>query len=93
MDTSGLKENFKNQLKEIDEKIEQIQSELTKAREYKTKLVGGLETLELLEQQSSADVPPPIPDSYVPPVETDDPSDEKYKTDGEGKVYTTEVGN
>lgn len=52
MDTSVLKENFTNQLKEIDEKISQIQGELSKAQEYKLKLQGGLETLELLEQSS-----------------------------------------
>jgi len=51
MDTTGLKENFKNQLKEIDEKIAQIQAELTKAQEYKLKLQGGLETLDLLQNQ------------------------------------------
>lgn len=52
MDTTALKENFHNQLKEIDEKLTQIQSELSKAQEYKLKLQGGLETLELLEKQT-----------------------------------------
>jgi hypothetical protein len=53
MEISGmneLKENFMNQMREIDEKISQIQAELTKAQEYKIKLQGGLETLELLEK-------------------------------------------
>ena len=54
MAVTDLKANFQNQLKEIDEKIEQIQGELVKAKEYKLKLVGGLETLELLEQQESS---------------------------------------
>ena len=48
MAASDLKTNFQNQLKEIDEKIIQIQGELEKAKEYKIKLVGGLETLEVL---------------------------------------------
>lgn len=56
MDTNGLKENFQNQLKEIDEKIAQIQAELAKAQEYKLKLQGGLETLELLEKSESQDL-------------------------------------
>jgi len=56
MDTTGLKENFQNQLKEIDEKIAQIQAELAKAQEYKLKLQGGLETLELLEKSESEDL-------------------------------------
>lgn len=48
MNKFELKQNFENQLKEIDEKITQIQSELTKAQEYKIKLQGGLETIDLL---------------------------------------------
>ena len=57
MAATDLKANFQNQLKEIDEKIAQIQGELEKAKEYKLKLQGGLETLELLEQQESATSP------------------------------------
>ena len=43
MDTVALKENFQNQLKEIDEKIEQIQGELLKAKEYKKSIVNRKE--------------------------------------------------
>lgn len=57
MAATDLKTNFQNQLKEIDEKITQIQEELVKAKEYKLKLVGGLETLELLEQQEAGETP------------------------------------
>ena len=57
MAATDLKTNFQNQLKEIDEKIAQIQGELEKAKEYKLKLVGGLETLELLEQQEAGESP------------------------------------
>ena len=53
MAATDLKTNFQNQMKEIEEKILQIQAELKKAEEYKLKLVGGLETLELLEQQAA----------------------------------------
>ena len=45
MEYLALKENFTNQLKEIDDKIIEIQNELKKAQEYKLKLIGGLETL------------------------------------------------
>lgn len=55
MNTEDLKTNFSNQLKEIEEKIAQIQGELNKAKEYKLKLEGGLETLELLEKSSTPD--------------------------------------
>lgn len=56
MDTNGLRENFQNQLKEIDEKIAQINGELEKAKEYKLKLIGGLETLELLMKQQEEEL-------------------------------------
>ena len=45
-----IKESFEEQLKTANEKIEQLQSELTRLNEYRTKLIGGLETLQLLEQ-------------------------------------------
>ena len=62
-----LKENFVNQMKEIDEKISQIQSELNKAQEYKLKLQGGLETLELLENNPPhALKPPEVDEENVP---------------------------
>lgn len=51
MDQSILSEtklNFENQLKEIEAKIVTVSSELEKLKEYKTKLLGGLETLELI---------------------------------------------
>jgi len=43
-----LKENFTKQLEELDIKIKDIENQLTQAREYKLKLVGGLETLGLM---------------------------------------------
>ena len=58
MDTTQLKENFQTQLKEIDVKISQLQEELNKAQEYKLKLQGGLETLELLSKEPE-DIPVP----------------------------------
>lgn len=51
MDTATLKENFQNQLKDIEEKISKLQEELEKAKEYRLKLQGGMETLELLSSQ------------------------------------------
>lgn len=51
MDTSILsdtKTNFENQLKEIETKITSVSSELEKLKEYKLKLIGGLETLDLI---------------------------------------------
>lgn len=66
MDTAQLKENFKNQLAEIDSKIANIQEELTKAQEYKLKLQGGLETLDLLSQEPENI---PVPEVDVTEIE------------------------
>lgn len=51
MDNTKIKENFNNQLQKIKEKIIELEDELEKAKEYKFKLIGGLETLELLENE------------------------------------------
>ena len=48
MDTEALKKNFDEQLDSTDKQIAELEANLAKAREYKLKLVGGLETLELL---------------------------------------------
>jgi len=48
MDTTELKKNFDEQLASTDKQIAELEANLTKAKEYKLKLVGGLETLELL---------------------------------------------
>jgi hypothetical protein len=49
MDTSTLKENFTSQIQKVDSQIIQLEADLEKAKEYKLKLLGGLETLDLLE--------------------------------------------
>jgi hypothetical protein len=48
MDTEQLKKNFVDQLEQADKQIAELETNLVKAREYKLKLQGGLETLELL---------------------------------------------
>ena len=56
MDTATLKENFEKQIADTEKQIRDLEENLTKAREYKIKLQGGLETLGLLEEQpQSAD--------------------------------------
>lgn len=50
MDPSSLRDNFNNQIKTTSEQIVQLEEQLEKLKEYKLKLVGGLETLDLLEQ-------------------------------------------
>lgn len=48
-DIKTLKENFTNQIKSVEDQIKTLESDLEKAKEYKLKLLGGLETLRLLE--------------------------------------------
>ena len=48
MDTEQLRANFEEQLASTDKQITELEVNLAKAREYKLKLQGGMETLELL---------------------------------------------
>lgn len=50
MEPSALKANFEEQIAQTDKQIRELEENLVKAREYKIKLQGGLETLGLLEQ-------------------------------------------
>ena len=58
MDAAKLKANFEEQIGKTDTQIAELETNLAKAKEYKLKLVGGLETLGLLEQEDA-----PAPDS------------------------------
>jgi len=49
MDTEQLKKNFEEQLAAADKQIADLEDNLAKAKEYRLKLQGGLETLALLE--------------------------------------------
>jgi hypothetical protein len=48
MDTEQLKKNFEEQLAGAEKQIFELEANLEKAKEYKLKLQGGLETLALL---------------------------------------------
>ena len=54
MDTATLKENFEKQIADTEKQIRDLEENLTKAKEYKIKLQGGLETLGLLEGEGAA---------------------------------------
>mgnify|MGYP005665377317 FL=1 len=58
MDPAQLKSNFEEQITKTDAQIAELETNLAKAKEYKLKLVGGLETLGLLEQEDT-----PAPDA------------------------------
>ena len=54
MDPTALKANFEEQIATTEKQIRELEENLVKAKEYKIKLQGGLETLGLLEEQSEA---------------------------------------
>ena len=54
MDTQELKKNFDEQIANTDKQIRELEENLVKAKEYKLKLEGGLETLALLEPPAEA---------------------------------------
>lgn len=58
MNAETLKTNFNNQLKETEGQIAKLKGELEKLEEYKLKLQGGLETLELLSAQEGEEESP-----------------------------------
>lgn len=53
MEPSVLKANFEEQIAQTDKQIRELEENLLKAREYKIKLQGGLETLGLLENEGT----------------------------------------
>ena len=64
MDPAQLKTNFEEQIGKTDAQIAELETNLAKAKEYKLKLVGGLETLGLLEQKE--ETPDTAPASVEP---------------------------
>jgi len=56
MNTEELKKNFEDQLASADKQIAELEANLAKAKEYKLKLQGGLETLALLNPPAEEDV-------------------------------------
>jgi hypothetical protein len=51
MDPAQLKTNFEEQIATTEKQIAELEANLVKAKEYKIKLEGGLETLGLLEDK------------------------------------------
>ena len=63
MDPAQLKKNFEEQIATTEKQITELEANLLKAKEYKLKLVGGLETLGLLENDSEQPPAPPTPET------------------------------
>ena len=64
-DTATLKENFKTQLTNVEGQLAKLEEEMAKAKEYRLKLQGGLETLELLDPSEEAPAEETTPTEVV----------------------------
>ena len=61
MDQATLKKNFEEQIASTVKQIAELEENLQKAKEYKIKLQGGLETLALLEDKEEEETPAEAP--------------------------------
>ena len=68
MDPADLKLEIEKQVKDADGKIAEAEKNLAQLKEYKIKLLGGLETLELLnpKTEEQGGVPEPSTDPQPP---------------------------
>ena len=68
MDPAQLKKNFEEQIASTEKQIIELEANLAKAKEYKIKLSGGLETIGLLtgEGEAPAEAPPAPPEPETP---------------------------
>lgn len=51
MEINDLRNTFQEDLNKVNLKISELSAELERATEYRTKLIGGLETLQILDPQ------------------------------------------
>ena len=56
MDPASLRIEFEKQLKDSETKIAQAEEQLAKLKEYRLKLQGGMETLDLLSPKTEGQV-------------------------------------
>ena len=57
MDPEQLKKNFEEQIATTVKQIGELETNLTKAKEYKIKLEGGLETLKQKKEKPEGETP------------------------------------
>ncbi len=57
MDSSQLRIEFEKQIKDADAKIAAAETNLRQLQDYKTKLIGGMETLDLLDAPKEEEPP------------------------------------
>ena len=75
MDPATLRIEFEKQLKDADAKLIEAEKNLTQIKEYKTKLLGGMETLELLAPKTE-ETQGGVPEQSTDPQPPEPPSTE-----------------
>lgn len=51
----SVRKNFKEQLDQVDKRISELTEELKNVSEYRLKLMGGLETIDLLSPKEESE--------------------------------------
>ena len=75
MEAADLKIEFEKQVKDADAKIAEAEKNLAQIKEYKTKLLGGMETLELLAPKTE-ETQGGVPEQSTDPQPPEPPSTE-----------------
>ena len=75
MDPATLRIEFEKQLKDADAKLIEAEKTLAQIKEYKTKLLGGMETLELLAPKTE-ETQGGVPEQSTDPQPPEPPSTE-----------------
>ena len=74
MEAADLKLEFEKQVKDADVKIADAEKQLAQLKEYKVKLLGGLETIQLLNPKSEEQGG--VPEQSTDPQPSETPSTE-----------------
>jgi len=75
MEAADLRIEFEKQLKDAEAKLVEAEKNLAQIKEYKTKLLGGMETLELLAPKSE-ETQGGVPEQSTDPQPPEPPSTE-----------------
>jgi len=75
MEAADLKLEFEKQVKDADVKIADAEKQLAQLKEYKVKLLGGLETIELLNPKTE-ETQDGVPEQSTDPQPLEPPSTE-----------------
>ena len=75
MEAADLRIEFEKQLKDAEAKLVEAEKNLAQIKEYKTKLLGGMETLELLAPKTE-ETQGGVPEQSTDPQPPEPPSTE-----------------